>query len=296
MSFELRVKFSGLCLFLVHSDTKRVAVVMPDCRRNGPTPHAKHLDKHHAEPHAGYVRFDLANLRTAATGVKPGNSVNGPLYEGIHRFGRQEVDFGLGDTGQIVTTNLVLPDFGEFAPDLKPHTDLFDEKPQSPILMRTVLTSGKLEGRGRKNWKIPPLFNPKGNDHTGFFAGEITWVREVDNLNELGLTIRPFDNDNTEKVEIPLRPIRVGSKDVIRLNIANLCCNPMEWEELASPAGDGPDKDFKWFYRLLDPQSSTYDQLLAGDKELPHPKVDLTTVPLGREHCIGARADYDFTL
>ncbi|MBW3629546.1 MAG: hypothetical protein KY464_09630, partial [Gemmatimonadetes bacterium] len=70
MSFELRVKFSGLCLFLVHSDTKRVAVVMPDCRRNGPNPPDQHLDGEPAEPHVGYLRFDLANLSTAAAGVE----------------------------------------------------------------------------------------------------------------------------------------------------------------------------------------------------------------------------------
>jgi hypothetical protein len=270
-----------------------VAVVLPDCRRNSPNPHAKHLDKQPAEPHAGYIRFDLANLSTAAMGVKPGNTVNGPAYEGIHRFDRQEVDFGLGDKGEIVTKDLVLPNFGGFAPDLKPHSDLFDSKPQSPILMRTVLRSGKLEGKGRKNWKIPPLFNPNGKDHTGFFAGDTTWIREVDDLDELSLTIRSFDT--TGKVEIPLRPVTVGPKNVIRLNIANLCCNPMEWEELASPSGDGADKDFKWLYRLMNPQSSTYEELLAGDKELPHPDVDPDTVPLGREHCIGARADFDFT-
>ncbi|HLL48252.1 MAG TPA: hypothetical protein VK399_16240, partial [Longimicrobiaceae bacterium] len=195
MSFELRVEFAGICLYLIHPDTERVAVVMPDCRRNK-VDVLEHLDKDPAaEPHAGYLRFDLACLGGVLPGVTPGGGTGAPPYEGIHRFDMQEVDFGLGAAGSIDTDDkhFVLPDFRRFAPDLEPRPDLFAANPGTPPLMRMVLRGGKMRGLGRRNWKVSKFPESSGDEHVGFFAGHVVWTRPVEGTDELPLTIRGFD-------------------------------------------------------------------------------------------------------
>src|SRR4051812_37492518 len=59
MSFTLEVEFSGLCLFVLHPDEPRVAVLMPDARKSTANP--VHVDGTRGIPHVGYTRFDLAN-------------------------------------------------------------------------------------------------------------------------------------------------------------------------------------------------------------------------------------------
>ena len=161
--------------------------------------------------------------------------------------------------------------------------------PESPPLMRMVLQGGTLVGEGDKEWKIWKDFDPNGDEYQGFFAGEVNWTRTITDAEGLTLTIRQFDK--TEAVEIPLRPVKVGERNVISLKVANLCCNPMEWEELKDRPATGGDKDFKWLYRLLNPQTSTYDKLLEGGKQLPHPNP-LSIAGLGREHCIGGKPSW----
>jgi hypothetical protein len=239
------------------------------------------------------MRFDLANLSTAASAIEPGTGDDGPLYEGIHRFDNEEVDLGLGAADEMTTEGLSIPNFGIFAPDLKPSPDLFSKNPQTPPLMRIVLRGGSLEGLGDRSWEFSQLFNPHAPAHTGFFTGHVTWTRRLGTAKKLVVKIRRFGQ--SQHVEIPLTPVTVEGTQVISLTMGNLCCNALEWEDLSRRRATGPDKDFKWLYRLLDPQSSTYEELLAGGKELPHP-LPAPPVPQGIEHCIGGKIDSPFTL
>jgi hypothetical protein len=291
MEVELRIKFAGVCLYVMHPNKPEVAVLMPECRRRKVP--GKHKDKWKAEPHVGYMRFDLANLSTAASAIEPGTGNDGPLYEGIHRFDNEEVDLGLGAADGMTTEGLSIPDFGMFAPDLKPSQDLFSNNPQTPPLMRIVLRGGSLIGVGDRSWEFSQLFNPHAPPHTGFFTGHVTWTRGLDSAETLVIRIRRFGRSRI--VEIPLTPVTIDGKKVISLTMGNLCCNALEWEDLATRSAAGPDKDFKWLYRLLAPQSSTYEALLAGDKELPHP-LPAPPVPQGIEHCIGGKIDFPFPL
>src|SRR5215208_4826236 len=142
MSFELRVEFAGLCLYAVHSDGNRAAVVLPDARDSADRVHE---DGEEGEAHAGYLRFDLANLDLPGigpggleipAGPVPASSPDSgdPVYEAVHRLDRQMVDFGLADSPSALKVDLELPHLGEFADTLVPVADLFAAAPPDVVL------------------------------------------------------------------------------------------------------------------------------------------------------------------
>src|SRR5262245_5873137 len=107
--FELRIEFSGLCLFVVSKKQKKVTVLLPDARRHPNIETMYHEDKSEAVPHAGYLRFDLGD---ALPGIEPApNNSVGPRNEGLHRFDREEVDLGLPpSTRNVDVDELEFPD------------------------------------------------------------------------------------------------------------------------------------------------------------------------------------------
>ena len=287
MSFELRVEFSGLCLYVVHPDGKQVGILMPDARK---TVKRLHDDGELGEPHVGYVRFDLANLAAGSLDVPAGdlptrNSGN-PSYGVIHKFNRQALDFGLGSSLEPITANLNVPDFDEFATTLARKPDLFGPNPAPDLLMRTIITGGQIEGLPSGNIReMSSVLSPanKAESYKRSFAGYTVWTRTVD-ADNLTVTIASFDGrDNTT---FPLKPARIKGKDVIAMKVANLCAhNPMEWDEFETREPARHDVDFKWLYRLMQPKSGSYKDLLLGS-EFPYPRATPTET-LGLEDCMG---------
>jgi len=287
MSFELRVEFSGLCLYLPTPRGDQAAILMPDGRRRSAD--LMHADDEPAEPHVGYLRFNLANLNSAAEGIDPRLTPNEPPYEVIHRFGRHVLDFGLDDP-QPMDIRLPLPDFREFAPSLVLKPGLFGEAPDPTLLLRTIIAGGSLGAQeGNRNWRIPNTLNPGGQEVSGQFAGSIMWTRTVDQ-DSLNLRIHSFDG--FKEVVIPLHPTPdADGQAVILLKVANLCAyNPLEWEDMNPQDASGPDKDFRWLYRLVEPREGGElgDVLKGAPLPVPHPAEDEPS-PAGREHCIGGR-------
>jgi hypothetical protein len=294
MSFELRVDFAGICIYVRHPERNQVAVLMPDARKGRvDLVHEDELTGKEAEPHAGYLRFDLASLGAGAgLAVPGGEDDDGPAFEGVHRFDRQVLHFGMDEVAGTGPANLHLPDFGTFAPTLEPRPDLFSKDPAT-LLMRTTLKGGTLTTvPGKQNWGVPMRLHPNAPYplHQGFFAGTVRWVAEVPGA-EITVTVANFDG--TAPARLVLRPVQQpDGKMAVRLKVANLCCNALEWEWVSQPDGRGPDVDFKWLYRLLQPESGTYAMLL-NRKKFPVPE-EIPPLLFGGRHCVGGKMSFAF--
>src|SRR5262245_35883021 len=113
MSFDLRIEFSGLCLFVVHPEGQQVGVAVADALQHSSKETMKHSDGSAAEPHAGYLRFDLGNLLPGVTPAS--NNSESPFNEAVHRFNREwlEIDDMRGNAlANINVDHLEFPDFG----------------------------------------------------------------------------------------------------------------------------------------------------------------------------------------
>ncbi|HEU0055211.1 MAG TPA: hypothetical protein VFQ39_18620 [Longimicrobium sp.] len=283
MSFELRVSFTGLCLYLIHPNGRQAAVLQPDARKDNANP--RHADDTDGEFHAAYLRFDLASLATGFPGAPGADEV--PPYEVVHRFGRQVLDFGIpDDNNTALQVDLSVPDFGGFAPTLQLLPGLFSTTPPDELLTRMVLNGGTLSGLPEDSWKIPGFFHPDGTPTPGQFASLITWSRQVEG-DGIELTLTDFDGGN--EVRIPLRPVTTDTGDqVLSLKVANLCAkNALEWPELGIRTVDQDDVDFKWLYRLFEPAQGSYGDLLRGGT-YPIPRLQHGN-PFGVEDCMGGK-------
>jgi hypothetical protein len=267
--FELRVKFTGLNLFLAHKDLVQVAVLQPDAQDGADM---AHQDGSNGVPHVGFLKFDLANL-------EPGTAGDILQGQGVFRFKQQTLDFGLGDDGAISVTDFPLPDFALFAPKLTVRTDLFSASP-SPLLTQVILRSGGFKDPGGDTTRaMPQLLNPSPAAYEKQFPNDVTWIRTVKD-DHVTLTIRSFAGADVAK--ITLKPVA----GVVELTIANLCSdNPLQWEEFGFDQVASDDEDFKWLYRLLEHPDGTFKKVLLGSP-FPIPRL-VHDGPIGTENCIG---------
>ena len=288
MSFELLVEFAGLCLYMRDPRDQKVAILMPDARKDAPP---QHPDGEDGEPHVGYIRFDLANLNVDGMRLpSPGKLDNGsgsPPNEIIHRFSGQQLDFGLEPDERPMTLDIGVPRFNDFAGVLKPVRGLFAERPPRDLLMRTIISGGKIvSDRKGKTWQFSSVLQSDSSSPTysGQFAGFTLWHRTVD---ADGLTVTISNFDGTPPLQIPLKPRDIDGRSVIAIKVANLCSNnPMEWDEYPIRTVVEHDLDFKWLYRLLQPgNGNSYEAALAG-AELPFPRAK-PDQPFGDEDCMG---------
>jgi hypothetical protein len=284
MAFELRIEFSGLCLFVQKREgdvVREVGVVMPDARTTPNTETMRHSDGTIAVPHAGYLRFDLGDLLPGIPGAWTNSTT--PRYEGVHRFVREELDLGLKAEPRVNTDELAFPNFGEIRPGVTIIEGLFDKAkaPPKQLLMRMRLSGGEFTTHsGGSNWLFPAIATSTGSPYQGQFANFAVWKRWVEQ-DDLALTITPFrDHKDNKPTTLNLRP----RNQVLKLKVANLCAeNPLEWEELKIRIITGEkDKDFKWLYRLLDTPANQF----------PVPVLDRTSGAAGAEQdCTGGTID-----
>ncbi len=274
MAFDLVVEFAGLCVYVVQPDGKRVAILLPDTRLTTSDP--VHADGTTGQPHVGYVRFALPNLRDDV----PAGDLRAPSNEIVHQLDREVIDWGLDDQ-DMQEVSLVLPDASKFAPSLTLANDLFSATPPTELLARTLLPGGSLRAvPGNATWVFSRQFAPALPNHTGNFAGFATWTRNVPDRDDMTITIRRLDGSGS--ISLPLKP-RNG---LIALKVANLCANnPLEWNDLKKHRVQESDEDFKWAYRLLEPKAQ-YATLLAGST-FPVPTLAGPMRPAGDEDCVG---------
>lgn len=300
MAFELRVKFSGLSVYLVDPSRDRVAVLMPDAREIQGVD-LTHVDGDIGVPHVGYVRFDLANV-AGVSGIPASANSADPTHQVVRRFHREELDFGLSAAGVIAgidpvaaagiadsNDELLLPKFERFADTLQVIPGLFTQRPPRALLMRTVLRGGEIESNNPgEQFKIDTVLNAAGGKYLRQFTNSITWVRTVDQ-NDLTLTFKPFSGAKRTRVRLVPTKKRGG---VIELKIANLCSdNPLEWEEFGLPENTSrTDEDFKWLYRLFQPKSKGFTSALKKRK-LPVPVAQAAAPAGDLILCYGGRTD-----
>lgn len=295
MEFELRVTFTGLCIFLIREDCRQVAVLQPDCRVGGRLPQT-HADGDPGVPHVGYLRFDMGNMHPS---LGLGDDISGPVYEGVHRFTGEELDFGIEDDGSTMSIQTFLPAMERIAPHpenqpevpqvecghgdqslLQPVDGLFG--PDAPLVMRTILAGGGLTGEPLTAFEFDPVFDPSRQPYAGTFSKRVVWTRRVRG-DVLNVRIRPFAEG--QEVVIPLHPILRDGDEIpsISLTLANLCNeNPLEWKEYGAPTPTRSDEDFKWLYRPF--RSVTGEPV----EILPIPRRP-DKAPLGGENCTGTR-------
>jgi hypothetical protein len=292
MSFELHVEFAGLCLYVVHEDENRVAVLMPDARPSG-NPDRKHVDGSPAEPHVGYIRLDAANLPERMPA--PSRPDKDPRYELIHRLDRQVVLFDDAFEPEPMEAGLVVPKFDEFAPELELLPDLFGPTPEPALLMRSILNGGTLNSElTDETWKLPGHLNPGAPEMEGKFASSVTWIRTVQGSST---AIRIADFAGNVEQEFFLAPVEGESE--VHVKVANLCAhNPLEWDDMPLRKVMGDDKDFKWLYELHRPRDGkSYAELLAGApvNALPIPiRLHIPPNDSGSNDCIPASTKKKF--
>lgn len=286
MPFTLEVSFEGLCLYVLHPDGGRAAVIMPDARlrENDVVPRFHLGNKEKAEPHVGYVRFNLANLAELPALDPPlpegvdRKFRDGPEYEVVHRFDHQVLHLG-GIEPAAMKVDLAVPDFRELAKDLELRPELFQaEQDDRVVLFRTVLEGGELtsvrsvkgdeqDNNERQQWEFQQPFGAP-DDYVGEFDTSVVWRREV---AADAVPVRITDLAGNVQAAFWLRPTQPGG--TVALKVANLCAvNPLEWEEMEARKPSTEDKDFKWLYRLFRPKDGVSWEEYLEDKELPAPK------------------------
>lgn len=274
MAFHLEVEFTGLCLYAPTrhgNNVTSVRVYLPDCRRGAVN--SVHSDAQKGEPHVGYLRANLANIVGAAVNAgHVGNSLDGPRFEVVYQFNRQQLEFVIDDDnpGQINYEPLGVPNFQTILGAFNPLPGLDSNDPPKPLLFRTTLRGGTIRGRrGNGNWRIP---NSVGNaNYGGQFSEVITWKCDVE--DSLVLKLTNFDGATNPQ----LINLTAEEGETVYLKIANLCSlNPLEWSALTIHVERQQDRDFKWLYRLL-----------QGQNPLRVPELAPGFQAFGVEDCLG---------
>lgn len=250
-SFRLRIDFTGICLYLWAADRKSITVVLPDAAQK-PGKRLEHPDGTRAEPHAGYLRFDLKNLATGVAFGEDDGDTEVPSYEAVHRFQFEDLDLAL-PLGDEIGGPLDLPNLDVFAPVRRPLRSLDDEKPPKSVLMRMRLDGGCFTTKKVSiDWKIDGDLHPDARMTKFRVHGTVVWERMLSGTG-LDVVLSRFGGAETARIPLLARPLSNKATPEIRLKIANLCSNPLEWPELETRAVPGPDVDFKWLYRLFEP-------------------------------------------
>jgi hypothetical protein len=318
MPFMLVVQFSGLCMHVLQKGDTLDTVLMPDARKRDHEP-ASHYDHDELVFHVPYLRADLANIdpKVPPSRILLDSDDWRPDHEVILRFQGEELDFGIPASGtRISLGGRILDESGnevfsiveisKIAKDLRPYAELLQGTPQEgSVVMRTTISGGTLRSvGGDRTWEVGAFpHDSRGEKDEGVFAGAATWVlRDLpDTLltdGALVVTLTRFDGSGRRELRLVPRPTCVRfpgegedrSEHAIGLRLSNLCANnPLEWPELPINGVSGVDRDFKWYYRLLEAPggmtpAENYAALLKGGF-LPAP-IATGVEPHGREDCI----------
>ena len=288
-SFTLKVRFSGLCLFV--RDRGAVTVLLPDARKVKDVDPVQ-ADGTRGDHHIAYLGFDLANLDgQSSRSQKPDD----PTFQGIYRLERESVDFGLptpknSTQDSIKWDRKYLVKFEEIAPPLTLIDGLVDKRTPPPVLgARIILRGGMLRAnKGRLPWVFSKQLSKK--NVSGCFSGTSDWTRRLPGEG-LTITIRPLRAPQARGRTITLQPDRAGE---VHVKIGNLpATNPLEWPQLESHhdmhrMDEQGDVHFKWLYRLFRPKSGGRLEKLLNGYELPHPEYQRDAKCAGDEPCINA--------
>ena len=290
MSFELQVEFVGVCLNVVHPDTKRVAVLLPDARSRGP-----YVDGRTAEPHVGYLRYDAAFIDA----LVPLGNLDDPRTAIVHQLDHEAIDLGLTDDKTAIDTRQLYAPQLEWtdgqkgaARDVELRPGLFGSTPEN-LLARIILTNGAFTATSdAATWSFSQALRKSGEQFDATITHKEVWKRTLDGNGPFRVGVAKFDGSSSRTIELHPRMTSSGLS-VIRLKVANLCAgDPLEWEPFPDPVAPAVDTDFKWVYNLL--HSTTTEDLAArlGGSSLPAPRRQHGGASV--RNCPGAQINWTF--
>lgn len=265
--FLLRIDFTGISVFAMHPNGRRMGVVMPDARwRKGKM---WHPDGTSAVAHAGYLRIDAANLR-GVEGLPAGDGSDAPPHELVYRFSGQDVDFGVEHDNSPLVGTLAIPDFDTIAPVKELRPKVFSDEIPRGVSMRCILPGGRLSTEIEPGeWTITGELRPDGHETRSAYGGVSSWERTID-AESVVITLRDFRTRHETRIPLVPKALPDGTLAVL-VKVANLCAiNPMEWQELEIREVRVPDVDFKWLYQLLVLREDK-DPIEFPSSLLPHP-------------------------
>jgi len=272
-SFTLNVEFRGLCMFLVTPGTRRVTVAMPDARAHGGG--VEFPARKVGAPHVGYLSCELTNI-VGEGGSRSIVEEGRTPYEVVRLFDREELRFGVTPGNHETDDHRILvPGFGCFAPGLRPRANIFSTPVPRALLMRTTLEAGQLDSEpGAYELSFEnTLAGPDGPDEIcrQAYAHVVTWSTRVD-AEYVELTFTKWDETTTST----LRLAPTQTEDEVTVRIANFCArNPLGWGGVGVRKIERRrDKDFRWFYQLVETIPGQTPSLDAPDLKLPVPLLD----------------------
>jgi hypothetical protein len=279
-TFELRVRFTGLCLYRFDGKDPAIDVLMPDARV-ADAAKMVHADGTRAEAHVGFLSIEREFLR---------GTVPGARGDVVRRLTRESVRFALPASTEGVKDELILPNFSQFAPDLVLDPSLLTAAPAPTLLARVGLSGGTLSGEDRDEEKqISRVIGAGGSISKGKFQHVVTWSRTVPGT-AVALELTTLDGQLTETIE--LQAARNSTGDfVAEVRVANLCAhNPLEWPGYALLAVTPDDMDFKWLHRLYLPRDGAPPVKYDSANQVPFVTTPRASGLEGiRQNCYGAR-------
>lgn len=285
MSFELRVEFSGLCLFAIDKKAKAVGVLMPDFGFKDGQSMQRPGESKPREAHRAYMRMDAASLGLATIG---GEGKDGAPYQVVRLLHGKKIGLHTGLAG-LPKDKPVVPSLDgvdkKTAVTLDPQW--FSPSPNG-LLGRVVLRGGEFDQqRSGVQWTFPNTLKKLFKNETESYQNIVTWRATVAGAG-VAISLASFDGSNAES--FVLRPVlQPDGRMAVVIRFGNLCrLNPLAWSGFEIDTVK-EDHDFRWFFDVVSTPAGWAQELQnANDTELPCPQVAATTLE-GSRNCSGTR-------
>jgi hypothetical protein len=305
MAFKVRIGFTGVCSFVINSDTTgrkvRACVVMPDAEGRGDKQHTskKAPDGERLLRHRAYLKFKLQQL------VSITNKLDVPVdSEGLVYIEGYRVSFKIPDAERLANPFTADPTFRNHLLSMEEvagvYADDFDEivKPSPAanlIAAQVLIDSGTLKYDPQpgdpplETWIVPNNLTGKIPPLSKALTHEM--ALGLSNISELVVVLQPLGGGNPD--EIKLKPV---ATEPVEISIAHLCSeNPLRWK--TTDVDQKADVDFKWHYMLF--SLATRDSLtrnILGGLQLPIPLPRFQGAAQGANCPPSIAKDRDFNL
>ncbi len=274
MAFNLAVRFTGICAFVpdkpFNRSPKKVCVVLPDAYFDNMATPRDAPDNTKLRRHRPMVFFSLRDVA--------GTPATAPDAIAIWYLDKQRLTFEttgvgptlkVGDLSKMIDVSAVAPGYDTVDPKLLG----WGEKATQVMFDRGYLEAPIDDPRP---WVFPnTLSQGQVVEMKGGIASVVTLTLE--GLTSLKIWARPLAGGDPLCLE--LKP--PGRHRLVTVDIAHLCDdNPLRWAR--KKAERVQDEDFKWYFKLLDPNATA--KLQKALKGLPLPYH----YPVGRLNGQGA--------
>jgi hypothetical protein len=276
--FDVEVRFSGLCAFVPDDElakAKKLCVVLVNgAGADVYNRHHKALDKEFLRVHRGIVRIPCTNLSpvvslpeepTVFWYLRPKTRISFRTQPTAASEGNLMFDLSptqesnSSSFGWVASMEKILDAPCEIDPDA------LSPMPSEKILAQVLFRGGSVATTNlptTTEWQYKPNLAATLYDQRYFAHGVSVFFRGV---TEASMEVTDFETG--QRSSIPLTP---DAKRTALVEISNMCRdNPLEWEGLPDPAVT--DDDVRWYYELLDANSTTTLQKLLDLRRVSLP-------------------------